>query len=110
MIVEGVRSSSSRRVPDHVVVAMLIADVSYCMDVDGVASQDAFLWEWHIVHGLNQDALVPLDEQQLAMAAIISHPEMSSRIADALHRKFGSWQPALLHAFSRRAAEHQQGR
>lgn len=102
MVVEGTRPEATTRIPDHVVVVVLSEDgVPYCLDADGASTQADFLREWQSIHGLNEICLVPAEEQRLSTAGISMRPDVSDRIADALHEQFGTWQPALLSRFSR---------
>jgi WD40 repeat protein len=101
MVIEGTRENVGSPILDHVVVELLIGGSSYCMDPDGGSLQENFLWEWHIVHGLDGCHLVPLDEQRLRATDIPSCPEMSESVAATLLDTLGPWQRDQLELFAR---------
>jgi hypothetical protein len=110
MTIEGIRPPSPIRILDHVVVAVTGEDgLRYCLDADGASLVEGFLREWHMVTGLCEPRLTPLNEQQLAEAGIPINPGLSDRIADALHEKFGPWQPSLLACFVRTGGGEDHG-
>ena len=97
MIVEAEQRGPG--IADHALVELVVDGKHLCLDAEGVAGNDEFLNNWMHTYRRSACALVPLDEQRLYRLNYRYNSDMSDRIADALHERFGEFRQALLSRF-----------